>query len=70
MSYALASEASLKSKQVAGKLTRRITVLHSELISSNDLYLVNTLRILWKHILYFTWHLLVKSLTVHVHLCF
>jgi len=54
MSYALASEASLKSKQVAGKLTRRITVLHREWISSNYLYLV------CKHTLYFTWHSLVK----------
>lgn len=54
MSYALASEASLKSKQVAGKLTRRITVLASELISSNYTNLVNTHHILWKHILHFT----------------
>lgn len=70
MSYALASEASLKSKQVAGKLTWKISVLANELLSSNYMYLVNTLHILWKHILYFPWHLKVKSQTVHLHLRF
>ncbi len=59
MSYALASEASLKSKQVAGKLTSSITTnlnwfmkfLLIIIITDSLNDLVNTLHFLWKHIL-------------------